>query len=435
LAGLLLQGGCVLSLDTKVGNATETDLLVQDGVVAEIGRGVRARDAEVVDARGCIVLPGLVDAHRHLARSLARNAGTETPLVPDGVATPRRADDVYAATLVGLLAAAQRGTTCVVDWLDATDPAAVEAAAQAHDEAGLRTVLVVGAEAQVPFADRLQLARQAIATLRGHPRRRLAIGVPDLAAASLDDVDQAARLARELGVRWHAHAGTSRDARGTVAQLGDRALLGEEVTLVHCTTCSEQDLDAIATAGASVVLTPSTEMVRGVGLAPMQQLIDRGIRPGLGVDDDIATPGDVFAQMRAAQSVQHATLFDRKLAGKGALPQLLSTRDVIRYATVDGARAAGVGDLAGTLSPGTPADLLVLRADTPNIAPVNDPIGAVVWGMDPSNVDHVLVAGVPVVRDGALQADAAGVQDLVTAAHARVAGPSELVDADDGGAR
>jgi 5-methylthioadenosine/S-adenosylhomocysteine deaminase len=125
--------------------------------------------------------------------------------------------------------------------------------------------------------------------------------------------------------------------------------------------------------------------------------------------------------MRAVISVQHATSFDLKLAGKGGVPNLLSSRDVIRYATVDGARTAGLASVTGSLSPGKRADVIVLRTDRPNIAPVNDPIGAVVWGMDTSNIDWVFVGGASLVERGQLTADVARVRTLVMAATSRLA--------------
>jgi cytosine/adenosine deaminase-related metal-dependent hydrolase len=138
---------------------------------------------------------------------------------------------------------------------------------------------------------------------------------------------------------------------------------------------------------------------------PIQKLIDRGIRPGLGIDRPGLAPGDLFAQMRAVISLQHAASFDKKLAGKAGLPKLLTTREVIRYATVDGAGAAGLGEVTGSLGPGKAADLIVLAADRPNIHPVNDPIGAVVWGMDTSNITWVIAGGQVVVADGIHQGD------------------------------
>ncbi len=193
-------------------------------------------------------------------------------------------------------------------------------------------------------------------------------------------------LARELGLRIHAHCAEN-SGHGVVAEAATRGLLGADVTLAHCFALNDADVEAIATTGASVSLSPSSEMASGLGSPPIQQLIDRDIRMGLGIDDERLTPGDMFAQMRATISLQHATVFDLKLAGKAGVPKLMGTRDVIRHATVDGARAAGLAGVTGSLEPGMQADIVVLRTDRPNIFPVNDPIGAVVWGMDTSNVD------------------------------------------------
>ncbi|HSO49810.1 MAG TPA: amidohydrolase family protein, partial [Acidimicrobiia bacterium] len=156
---------------------------------------------------------------------------------------------------------------------------------------------------------------------------------------------------------------------------------------------------------------------------------DRGIRPGLGIDDEQVAPGDMFAQMRATISLQHATAFDLKLAGKPGVPRLMNTRDVIRYATLDGARVAGRSRELGTLEPGKQADIVMLRTDRPNIFPINDPIGAVVWGMDTSNVDWVFVAGRPVMRAGVLEANVEQARDLATTAQHRVATAAGLAPA------
>jgi cytosine/adenosine deaminase-related metal-dependent hydrolase len=207
-----------------------------------------------------------------------------------------------------------------------------------------------------------------------------------------------------------------------VALLGNEGELGPDVTLIHGSYLSDSDLEAVAAAGSSLVSTPSSEMVGGL-TPPIQRFIDHGIRPGLGVDTGRhGSPIDMFAQMRAVISLQHATHFDLKLSGKAGLPRLLTTREVIRYATVDGARAAGLGDRLGTLEPGNAADLIVLRADAPNIHPINDAIGAVVWGMDTSNVEWVFVGGEARKRAGSLTADVDRARSLAVAARDRVGG-------------
>jgi 5-methylthioadenosine/S-adenosylhomocysteine deaminase len=404
---VLIKGGTVLSLDRAVGNTIGADVLIEDGLITEIGPSLRARAADVVDASDTIVMPGFVDAHRHVWQSLFRNIG-DTPADASGYFTP---DDVYAATLVGLLQGLEAGITSIVDWCDiADDVAHLEAALSAHADSGMRAVLVTSIPGPTPSAD-----------------VTIASASPDLVASQLDEVATRWALARERAQRIHARAGTAASSGGEVAELGRRGLLGPDVTLSHCLRLSDADFDAIAASSTAVALTPASDMAGGSGPPPMQQLIDRGIRPGLGVGDERLTPGDIFAQMRAVISVQHATSFDLKLAGKGGVPNLLSSRDVIRYATVDGARTAGLASVTGSLSPGKRADVIVLRTDRPNITPVNDPIGAVVWGMDTSNLEWVFVGGTALVEHGRLAGDLERARALATSAQRRLAAAAGLL--------
>ena len=427
---LLLRGGCVLTLGAKTPNFTQADLLIDDGRVADVGTELRARDAEVVDATDTIVMPGFVDTHRHAWKSLFRNLGER---VSSGEASPSATDvgdrsqpeDVYAATLIGLLGAVEAGITTVVDWSDLQlDEGVAEAALQAHADAGLRTVFVYAARPQAQRHEHGRpTTRQLLTRLAdaAGPSTIIAFGSGALAPTDLDRVAADWAVARELSMPIHADAGSKTSGRGVISRLAERGLLGADVTLVHCSELDDADLDAIASSGAAVSLAPSSEMAGGLGSPPIQQLIDRDIRPGLGVGDEQVTPGDMFAQMRATISLQHATVFDRRLAGKAGLPRLMSTRDVIRYATVEGARVAGSGGVTGSLEPGMHADIIMLRTDRPNIFPINDPIGAVVWGMDTSNVDWVFVAGRPLMRSGALEANVEQARNLATTAQHRVA--------------
>jgi cytosine/adenosine deaminase-related metal-dependent hydrolase len=411
-----------------VGNHRRADLLIEDDRIAAVGPDLRTRDADVIDVGDSIVMPGFVDTHRHCWESLFRNMGDDAS--PAVYGPHYQPDDVYAGTLIGLLGAAEAGITTVVDWSDVqVDDRYTAAALQAHSDAGLRTVFV---HAAPRWGGGLHDSGRALRDLAAGPAGRIgsattiAFGPADLVRADLDRVAGDWAPARELGLRIHAHAGSDASGRGVVSDLAERGLLGEDVTLVHCSNLDDADLSAIASHGVAVSLTPSSEMARGFGSPPIQRLIRHGIRPGLGIDDERMAPGDMFAQMRAAISFQHATLFELKLAGKAGLPHLLSTREVIRYATVDGARVAGLGDVTGSLTPGKQADVVVLRSDRPNIFPINDPIGAVVWGMDTSNVDWVFARGRALVRDGVLEADVERARNLAMAAQLRVAGPSGL---------
>lgn len=437
MTDLVLRGGCVLTM-SGAGNHRAADVLIEDGRVSEIGPRVRVpRGTEVIDATDTIVMPGFVDAHRHVWESLFCGLGDlahDAPSEASLFGPHCTGEDVYAATSIGLLRGVEAGITSVVDWYDAADEH-VDAALQAHADSGVRSVFVKAAPA---WSDGRRASGGALRRLTGSsaggPLVTFAAGVDDPTTGAFDAIEAEWALARELGLRIHAHTGRSPFEEGVVAALGSRQMLGPDVTFAHCTHLGGADLDAIAQSGASVVLTPSTDMAEGMGSPPLQGLIDRKLRPGLGVDGERIAPGDAFAQMRAVISLQHASYFDLKLAGKGGLPRLLTTREVIRWATSDGARAAGLGDLAGSLQPGRPADLIVLRADRPNIAPVNDPIGAVVWGMDTSNLDTVLVGGRVLMRDGALEADVARVREQALASRSRLAASAGPVGASGGAA-
>ncbi|MCI0632354.1 MAG: amidohydrolase family protein [Actinobacteria bacterium] len=419
---ILLRGGCVLTLGARTPNFTEADVLIDGDRIAEVGPGVRARDAERVDADGTIVMPGFVDTHRHAWRSLLRNLGSNGG-EPASPAASTRPEDLYAGTLISLLGAVEAGITTVVDWLDVPpDPEFVDAALQAHREAGLRTVLVQAAGSSRPDDGGTSRTREVLARLieAAAPSTTIALGIDALGSEGTSGTDVWA-LARGLGLPIQVHGGSGTIAPAAISQAARRGLLGVDVTLVHGSGLDEPTLDAVAASNASVSLAPSSEMASGRGSPPIQQLIDRNIRPGLGVDDERVSPGDLFAQMRATISFQHATVFDRKLAGKAGLPRLLSTRDVIRFATLEGARVAGLGRVTGSLEPGKQADLIVLRTDRPNVFPINDPIGAVVWGMDTSNVDWVMVGGRVLMREGILQTDVERARTLARTAQHRVA--------------
>lgn len=419
----------MLTLGARTPNYPEADVLVEDGRIAEVGPGLRARDAATVDASNTIVMPGFVDTHRHAWKSLFRNLGESGSAngrsVSSDVYGPHyRAEDVYAATLIGLLGAIEAGISTVVDWADIrTEDDFVDAALQAHEDAGLRTVFVNSPSPATANREdeKVGLRRLAARRRAGGPTTTIAFGPADPSRGDLDRVGQDWSLARELEMRIHTHVGADAAERGVVAELAQRGLLGPDVTLIHCSHLDDADLDAVASQGAKVALAPSSEMADGHGMPPMQGLVDRGIRPGLGVDSERVAPGDIFAQMRAANSVQHATHFDLKLAGKGGLPNLLGTRDVIKFATVDGANVAGLGDATGSLEPGKQADIILLRTDRPNIWPINDPIGAVVWGMDTSNIDWVFSGGQALMREGELVADVKRARGLALEAQRRVA--------------
>jgi len=189
---------------------------------------------------------------------------------------------------------------------------------------------------------------------------------------------------------------------GKLEEMGKAGLLKNDTTYIHCTTLNDNEIQMIVDTGGTVSLASPVEMMMGHGMVPTQKFLDRGLRPSLSIDVETNVPNDMFTQMRSVISLQHALLFEKKLAGASNVPTPLTTRDLLEFATIEGARANGLADRTGSLTPGKEADIIMLRTDKPNIFPVNDPIGAVVWGMDTSNVDSVFVAGKALKRNGQL---------------------------------
>jgi cytosine/adenosine deaminase-related metal-dependent hydrolase len=195
--------------------------------------------------------------------------------------------------------------------------------------------------------------------------------------------------------------GGLRGAGRHVAALADRGLLGPDTTYVHCNLLADDELDAIADAGGRASVAPEVEANMGHGPAATSRLRARGIPTGLSVDVCTNAGGDLFGAMRVALALERGTAHAAALAAGETLAEVpLSARDVLAMATVDGARACGLDDRVGTLEPGRQADVLLLRTDLPNLAPVSDPVGAAVLAAGTANVDAVLVAGRWVKRDG-----------------------------------
>ena len=216
--------------------------------------------------------------------------------------------------------------------------------------------------------------------------------------ACVDDWGQA----RELGIAVTVHVGGGlRGTQGGVAELGARNLLGPDTTYVHCNMLSDAELDLIAAAGGRASVSPEVEANMGHGPAATARLRSRGIPTGLSADVCTNVGGDLFGAMRVAIALQRGADHAAALSGGETLDAVsLTARDVLAMATVDGARACGLDDRIGTLEVGKQADVLVLYADTVNLAPMSDPVGAVVHAAGTRNVDSVFVAGRPIKRDG-----------------------------------
>jgi cytosine/adenosine deaminase-related metal-dependent hydrolase len=185
-----------------------------------------------------------------------------------------------------------------------------------------------------------------------------------------------------------------------VKNIDELGLLGPDTTYIHCTDSTDEELDLIAESGGTASIAPYVEMLMGHGPPPTGKLLARGVRPSLSVDVVSSVPGEMFTQMRTA--LVHDRIGEFTDSPDQPFAPSLSYGDVLEFATIDGARACGLEDKVGSLTPGKQADIVLLQTNAINTAPMVDPVGTIVVFADTSNVDTVLVAGKAVKRGGKL---------------------------------
>ncbi|MFD2415086.1 amidohydrolase family protein [Amycolatopsis pigmentata] len=417
---LLLSGGIIVTCDDRHQVLWPGDVLIADGKIAAIGRDLDVTDAERIDVSGRIVMPGLVDTHRHTWQSVVRNIASDWTLdqylagLHTGLSRYFRPEDTYAGNLIGALEALDAGITTLLDWShNLFTPQHTDAAVDALTEAGLRAVFSHGGGARQwggvmpspvphPAEDVRRLREGRFATDDGLVTLGLALRGPQFTTMEVTEADF--RLARELGLRVSVHVGDGHWGKTKpIHKLNDAGLLSETTTYVHCNTLADDELRLIADTGGTASVAADVEMQMGHGWPATDRLLAVGIKPSLSVDVCSSIGGDMFTSMRTTIAVQRAT--DNTGAVEAGVPLervKLSCADVLRFATIEGARANGLDRVTGSLEAGKAADILILSDDTLATMPINNPFGTIVYSAHPGLVKDILVDGKFVKRDGKL---------------------------------
>lgn len=396
-------------MDAAVGDHRKGDVLIEDGRIAAVAATVDAPDASVLDARDFVVLPGLVDTHRHTWQSCVRHRMGDVGFwsycahMLRDMAGHYAPEDVYVGNLLGAVSALEAGTTTLVDWSHIQNtPAHSDAAIEALRKSGMRAIFAHG-------WPRIDGASWVVDSVRPHPAdirriRREVLSSDDalvtLAMAArgpemtrMDVTAEDFRVARELGIRTTMHVGI-RDLGPkfrAIERMNEARLLDRDLTLIHVCASGDDELRMLAANGVTVSIGPQAEMTMDeLGVMAIGRLLAAGIKPSLSGDTETAGTGDLFTQMRFALGGERMLRNNALVAGQ---TPVLSVRDVLEFATIVGAQACGLDHRIGSISPGKDADLICVRRSDLNLTPVSDAVGAIVLAAHPGNVDTVMVRG------------------------------------------
>lgn len=407
----LIRHATILTMDASLGDLRDADLLIERDRIEAVGT-VPAREAAIVDARGCIVIPGLVNAHLHTWQTALRGIAADWSIAEyirkmhAGLATVFKPEDLYIATAVGALNQLNCGTTTLVDWChNNPTPEHDDAAIDALYESGVRAAFFHGspkpdpAKGAAPFWEtphpRAELERIQKHRIGGLISLGAAILGPQYSTLEVTLHDF--RMARELGLiaSMHQSGGVPRCPEGW-QHLEDAGLMDERVNIVHGNTFTDDQLARFWSLGVNFTVAPGIEMSMGHGLPVTGRLRRLGCAPSLGIDIETLASGEMLLAARTALETQRA------LDHRDGCSAMIPARDALAWATIEGARMLGMEDSIGSLAPGKQADLVMIDASKLNMQPLHDPVSAVVLQASLANIDSVMVAGKWKKRGGKL---------------------------------
>src|SRR6516165_2749702 len=430
----VIRGGSVMSLDPNVGDFAHADVLVDGKKILAVGPNLHAGGAAAIDATGRIVMPGFIDTHHHQFETVLRSFLADGVLINDGSGSPSgsttyfefillkfapvyRPQDVYINELFGGLSQLDDGVTTV------HDVSQIHHSPQ-HSDAAIQALFDTGRRAAFGYFESAGAA--ILGTNPGNKYPDDAVRIKNQWFSSTDQLvtmimggevylpgyEKAWNIGRQLGLQVAAHILSPFNIRPTLDLLaqgkgGDsgRLGLGPDNLFIHMTGMSDLGWQGVHDAGAQVSVAFPIEMNMRHGEPPILKMQSLGMEPSLSVDVECTMTADFFTQMRVCMNMQRMVV-NQKILEQGIFefpsqwptpapgtPALLTTRDVLRFGTMNGAKALRLDGKTGSLTPGKEADIIILDATRINVAPLNQVPGAVVSLMDRTNVETVIVAG------------------------------------------
>lgn len=410
-SNIVIRNAYVMTMEATTSDLKDADVHVKDGIIVAVGQKLNAPGATAIAGAGMIVLPGLIETHWHMWNTLLRSMSGEKPALgyfrtTAALGQKYEPGDMYQGTRLAAAEAINSGITFVHDWChNIRGPQYVEENLRALRESGLRARFSYGAAQGMPNTQGIDLAalerlardwasysNDGLITLglawRGMGGNNPATAIaPELYKAEIG-------AARKLGLPVSVHASGSRPATGQVDTINKAGLLAKDMQIIHGIVLTADEMKAIKEAGASVSISPFSELRIGFGLPQTAALLDAGIPVGLSVDTvELTGNADMFGIMKLVQNVEN---------GKSESEFKLSARRVLELGTIEGARSMGIADKVGSLKAGKRADLIMISTREVNLGVFGDPAHMVVTAAQPSNVDTVIVDGRVLKRAGKL---------------------------------
>jgi len=433
----VIRGGSVMTMDPKIGDFPQGDVLVEGGKIIDVGKSLHVPGAGVIDATGRIVMPGFIDTHHHQFETALRSFLADGVLINDGSGSPSglttyfefilltfapvyRPQDVYINELFGGLSQLDDGVTTV------HDVSQIHHSPQ-HSDAAIQALFDTGRRAAFGFFE-----SAGANILHTNPGNKYPTDAPRIkkqwfsssdqlvtmimgGEVYLDDptTDLSWTIGRELDLQIAAHILSPFGIRPIFDKLtatpptgGNGHIgIGPDNLFIHMTGMADAAWQKVKDVGAQVSIAFPIEMNMRHGEPPIIKMQRLGMEPSLSVDVECTMTADFFTQMRVCMNMQRM-IVNQMVLEQGdfyppnqwptpdpSLPPLLTTRDVLRYATMNGAKALRLDKKVGSLTPGKDADIIILDATSINVAPLNQVPGAVVSLMDRTNVETVIVAG------------------------------------------
>jgi 5-methylthioadenosine/S-adenosylhomocysteine deaminase len=439
----VIRGGSVMSLDPQVGDFAQADVLVEGKKILAVGPNLQGGGAAVIDATGRIVMPGFIDTHHHQFETVLRSFLADGVLINDGSGTAAgtityfeyilqkfapvyRPQDVYINELFGALSQLDDGVTTVHDVSQIHHtPQHSDAAIQALFDSGRRSAFgyFEGAGSNPPNYAYPQDAFRIKQKYFSSTDQLVTMIMGGEVYLGDTIYEQSWKIGRQLGLPIAAHILSPFGIRPILDQLAagqggsnHDIGLGPDNLFIHMTGMSDDGWKAVRDAGAQVSIAFPIEMNMRHGMPPILKMQSLGMEPSLSVDVECTLTADFFTQMRSCMNLQRVVL-NQMILDQGlppnevdwglppdaaaipwptppaGTPAPLTTRDVLRFGTMNGAKALRLDGKTGSLTPGKEADIIILDATRINVAPLNQVPGAVVSLMDRTNVETVIVAG------------------------------------------